>query len=448
MLKIVSYISFGIALIFAVLLGVLLLQNTKKKSLKVRKQLRNRRQFYGVAAAVFLVAGMVLQFVSVPVRGLREFMDEASPVDAYQKAVKSAGAEKALSSLPVELFAAGDDYYVRTGKNNIYGYLAFQETQTDEAGKESKTTVYKKGLSYKKSLMVTGSENVVSVVDTSGKLAVTGAFEYLTYEKASAAFQSKDFSDSCTFADGGSNTLFYVSDGDLYSVGYNSFGKLGDGTVRNRLNGTKILEDVASVSTSETHTLAVDIYGNLYGFGDNTYSEMGNRTTAASTTPIKLMSGVRQAEAGRYFSVILTKNGEVYTAGRNHLGQLGTGDTRDYATYKKILDGVCKISVGDHSCAALTANGILYVWGDNAAHQLGAGASSLTVPTQYAADVYDVAMGRSSMGMIKHNRDVMVTGKARAVQNDEFLQGVWQFSATVPETALYREQIVMPVRPQ
>lgn len=448
MLKIIGYISFGIALIFAVLLVLMLLQNTKKKSLKVRKQVRSRRQFYGVAAAIFLVAGMVLQFVSLPVRGLREFLEEASPVDAYSTARKASNAEKALPLLPVEIFSAGDDYYICTGKNNIYGYLSFSETQTDEAGKEKQVTVYKKGLSYKKTTLVTGAENLVASLERSGTLSVSGAFEYQSYEKDHAVFKEEEFSDSCTFADAGSNTLFYVSGGDLYSVGYNSFGKLGDGTVRNRLRGEKILEDVATVSTSETHTLAVDIYGNLYGFGDNTYSEMGNRTTAASTTPIKLMSGVRQAEAGRYFSVILTKNGEVYTAGRNQLGQLGTGDNRDYATYKKILDGVCKISVGDHSCAALTANGTLYVWGDNAAHQLGAGEKMLNAPTQYAADVYDVAMGRSSMGLIKHNRDVMVTGSARAVLNDEFLQGVWQFSAEVPENALYREQIVMPVRPQ
>jgi hypothetical protein len=79
---------------------------------------------------------------------------------------------------------------------------------------------------------------------------------------------------------------------------------------------------------------------------------------------------------------------------------------------------------------------------------LGAGEAVLRTPTQLATDVYDVAMGESSMGIIKLNRDVLVTGTARAEQNNEFTQAVWQFNATVPQNQLYRNTVVMPVRPQ
>ncbi|MBQ6824235.1 MAG: hypothetical protein IJP27_06260 [Clostridia bacterium] len=448
MLKVIGYVSFGIAGLFLLLLLLLLLQNTKKKSLKVRKQIKGRRRFYGVSVAVFLVAGLILQLASLPTSDIKEFIGDGSPVDVYQTQLKKTNEEKAVSYLPQELFALGDDYYIRTGKGSVYGYLQKTEVTTNDAGEEIETVSYVKGESYRKTRQVVGGENIVAVLDQSGNLSVTGAFEYLTYEKNDAYFREELFAKDCSFAAGNENSLFYVDKGALYSLGYNSFGRLGDGTVRNRLTASKILDNVATVSTGETHTLAVDVYGNLYGFGDNSFSEMGNRTTAASTTPIKLMDGVKQAEAGRYFSVVLTKNGEVYTAGRNDLGQLGTGDDRDYATYMKILEGVTKISVNKNSCAALTANGTLYVWGDNSLHQLGAGEAAIRKPTQLATDIYDVAMGSNSMGMIRHNRDVAVTGNARPVADNEFVQPIWQFDATVPESQLYRETVLMPTRPQ
>lgn len=446
MLKMISYISFGLALLFGILLGIMMLQNVKKKSLKVRKQIKLRRQFYAIAAGIFLLAGLALQLAALPTAELKEFISDASPVNDYQNKLKKTDAEGAVSALPMEIFALGDDYYVRTGEDEVYGYLQGTETTTNEQGEETETTVYQKGLIYRDAKQVTGGRNLAAVVSKNGKLTVTGAFEYLTYERDDTYFSQKLYAKDCTYADATENTLFYVNNGDLWSVGYNAFGNLGDGTVRNRLTASKILENVASVSSSETHTLAVDIFGNLYGFGDNSYSEMGNRTTAQSTTPEKLMTGVKQAEAGRYFSIVLTKNGEVYAAGRNDKGQLGTGDDRDYATYMKILDGISKIAVCKNTCAALTANGTLYVWGDNSAHQLGAGEAIINKPTQLAESVYDVAVGENSLGIISLNRDVQVTGTARAEQNNEYIQAVWQFNATVPDSALYRETVNMPVR--
>ncbi len=446
MMKIIGYVSFGFAAVFGLLTALMYLQNTKKKSLKIRKKIKSRRRIYGGAAGFFLIVGLALQFATLPAAQIKEFISAESPVDAYIKV--SGDTEKGYHALPSDIFALGDDYYIRTGNGKVYGYLQKTGTVTDEQGNETETVTYQKGLSYKNTLQVAGGEQLAAVLGENGTLKLTGAFEYLTYEKDSTVFEEKRYGQDCSYVDATDNSLFYVQDGDLYSVGYNAFGNLGDSTTRNRLESTKVLENVATVSASETHTLAVDVYGNLYGFGDNSYSEMGNRTTAQSNTPEKLMTGVKQAAAGRYFSIVLTKNGEVYAAGRNDSGQLGTGDDRDYATYMKILDGVVKIAVNKNSCAALTASGTLYVWGDNSAHQLGAGEGVLHEPIQFSTDVYDVAMGENSMGVISLNRDVQVTGSARPESNNEFIQSVWAFGATVPEDRIYRETVIMPTRPE
>ena len=431
MLQIIGYISFSLASAFGVLLLLSALQTTKKKSLKKRKKIRAGRRVFGVAAGLFLVLGLALQLATLPRAELKGLIGKESPVDLYTK-VKT-NTEKAYQTLPKEIFVLDNDYYVKTENGRLYGYLLKGET-------------YEKGLVSKDTAQVTGGERLMAALNTKGDLTLTGAFEYLTYEKDDTYFNAKRYSRDCSFVEATNNSLFYIENGKLWSAGYNAFGKLGDGTSRNRLESVMILEDCASVSSSETHTLAVDVYGNLYGFGDNSYSELGNRTTAASITPIKLMSGVKQAEAGRYFSIVLTKNGEVYAAGRNDKGQLGTGDNRDYATYKKVLDGVTKISVNKNSCAALTASGILYVWGDNGAHQLGAGEATVNAPKKYAENVYDVVMGTDSMGIITLTRDVRVTGEARAEKNNEYEQDVWAFGATVPEDKIYRETVVMPTR--
>ena len=428
MIRLISYVSF----VFAGLLGLLFLVNvirgkSKKISKKVRKEIAARVRLYAVAGAVFLIAGVALSLIPEKTQEIKQFISEESPEDIYERS-------KNTKDLPARLYAVGDDYYVLTGKGTAYGHLSF---------KEEEKLVYKDGLCYRKLQSVGGDENLLATLDVKGNLTLNGAFEYLTYENDPTYFSSERYAKKCSFLAATGNNLMYVSDGDLYSAGYNAFGRLGDGTERNRTESTKALENVGSVSVSDTHTLAVDVYGNLYGFGDNSYSEMGNRTTAPSSVPIKLMNGIKQAQAGRYFSVVLTKNGEVHAAGRNDLGQLGTGDARDYAIFKKVLDGVMKIAVGENSCAALTDQGELYVWGDNSEGQFGLEEKQILAPTKIADDVYDVALGKGSMGLIRLDRDVEFSGVARGEETEAF-SAVYTLDATVPEEERYQETIVMP----
>lgn len=437
MLQFIGYISLAFGTLFGVMFLIYLFQRTKKKSLKNRRKIKVRRGFYGVVTALFLAAGVALVLAGAGTAYQpKTFISTDSPVEEY----KNGGDYVAL---PDAIFALGDDFYVKNGKGKVYGHLEIAHESEDNGT----TTTYERGLCFKNTAAVSGEGNFLSALSTKGTLRLYGAFEYLTYERNDTVFRGSVYGKSCTFAAATANNLLFVDGGDLYSVGYNAFGQLGDGTERNRLEKAMILSDVASVSVSETHVLAVDVYGDLYGFGDNTYSEMGNRTTMQNTTPIKLMSGVKQAEAGRYFSVVLAKNGDVYVAGRNHMGQLGTGDGREYANYYKILEGVVKIAVGGNSCAALTAGGTLYVWGDNAQHQLGLGEENIPEPTVVATDVYDMALGVSSMGILRLNRDVYVTGTARLESNNQYLQCIWQFDAQVPDEYLYREVVAMPERP-
>lgn len=432
MQKIIAIVSFAFAGVFVLLFLANLAWPLKKKSLKTRKKIIGRRRLYAVAAGFFVIAGIVLTVAgSKTVLQPKTFILDQTPAEAYQE-------DEEYETLPDRIFAAGDDYYIKNGRNQIYGYLKLE----DEEG----ATAYESGLCYEDVVQVGGGKEFIAFRSEKDALTLLGSFEYLQYAKDSGSFEEELRSKNCSFFDANSNNLFYVEDGTLYSVGYNAFGLLGDGTERSRLESSAILENVKSVSVSSTHALIVDIYGNLYGVGDNSYSEMGNRTTAQSPTPTKLMTGVKEAKAGKYFSVVLTKDGVVYTAGRNHRGQLGTEDDRDYATYMKVLDGIDKIAVCENSCAALTLDGILYAWGDNAEHQLGVGKELLNKPTKVAEQVYDVAMGEKSMGLIFMDRDVAVTGVARPKQDTAYFQVIYELNGEIPAENYYRETIEMPSR--
>ena len=114
MLKIVSYISFGFAALFGVLLLGSIMNSMKKKSAKVRKKIRLLRRLYCGAAVLFILAGGVLQLLALPKAELKEFVSETSPVDSYQTALKTQNAERACDFLPESITAVEDDYYITT----------------------------------------------------------------------------------------------------------------------------------------------------------------------------------------------------------------------------------------------------------------------------------------------------------------------------------------------
>jgi alpha-tubulin suppressor-like RCC1 family protein len=68
--------------------------------------------------------------------------------------------------------------------------------------------------------------------------------------------------------------------GNVFSIGYNYFGCIGDGTDYDSSKIKQIdyfknvfIEDVVC---SETHCLSISNKGEIYGWGDNSYGQLGN----------------------------------------------------------------------------------------------------------------------------------------------------------------------------
>ena len=176
------------------------------------------------------------------------------------------------------------------------------------------------------------------------------------------------------------------SDGNLYTWGDNSAGRLGRDTSSipaDKPGKADTPADVtfSSVSAGCCHTVALDTQGNAYTWGGNTHGELGRSTTSTpadkpgkADTPAGII--FTHASAGRSHSVAVSDDGSIYTWGNADNGQLG----RDTSSTPADKPGKANIpadlaftqaSAGDEHSIALGSDGNLYTWGDNSHGRLG-----------------------------------------------------------------------------
>ena len=175
----------------------------------------------------------------------------------------------------------------------------------------------------------------------------------------------------------GENHSAYIDkNGDLYTWGKNSDGRLGDGMTADRYTPTKIMSNVKSVSLGGNHSAAITENGDLYTWGYNIYGQLGDGTTTDKYTPTKIMSNVKSVSLGVDHSAAITEKNDLYTWGLNDVGQLGDGTMTDKYTPAKIMSNVKSVSLGRDHSAAITQNGDLYTWGYNFSGLLGNGTTT------------------------------------------------------------------------
>ena len=180
---------------------------------------------------------------------------------------------------------------------------------------------------------------------------------------------------------GGSHVAALGSDGNIYTWGDNTAGRLGravtSDTPADKPGKANTPADVTfiSVSTGWGHTVAVDTQGDVYTWGENTHGELGRSTTS---TPVDkpgkadTPAGVTftQASAGGSHSVAVSDDGSIYTWGNTANGQLGRDTSNTPADKPGKADtpaGVTftQASAGGGRSVALGSDGSLYTWGDS-----------------------------------------------------------------------------------
>lgn len=167
-----------------------------------------------------------------------------------------------------------------------------------------------------------------------------------------------------------------MSDGSLWTWGYNQYGYLGDGTYTTRHSPVKILDNVKQVDLGSGHGVALKNDGSVWTWGANYSGQLGNGTSSTCINPIKVMDNVYKVSAGDERTMFIKKDYSLWICGDNFYGQIGDGTKTTRKTPVKILSNVISASTGHYQSAAVTKDGNVYTWGCNVDGALGGWPSS------------------------------------------------------------------------
>ncbi|KAK6117958.1 hypothetical protein DH2020_048295 [Rehmannia glutinosa] len=233
--------------------------------------------------------------------------------------------------------------------------------------------------------------------------------------------------DAQHIACGSRHSVLITRQGQLFSWGDGSGGKLGHGSESDLSNPTLINAlrglNIVSVGCGEYHTCAVTLTGDLYTWGDgiNNFGLLGHGTERSYWTPRKVrgpMEGicVTSISCGPWHSAAITSLGQLFTFGDGTFGALGHGDRCCTSVPREVeaLKGqkAVRISCGFWHTAAVievcsespscsnSLTGKLFTWGNGDEGQLGHGDKQCQLVPHFVATPNDkffreVACGHS-----------------------------------------------------
>jgi alpha-tubulin suppressor-like RCC1 family protein len=153
-----------------------------------------------------------------------------------------------------------------------------------------------------------------------------------------------------TVVAGDYHSMFVTSDGKLWAMGYNSYGQLGvSGSSDHSLPAQVVghgTSSVTAVAAGAYHTLYITDDGNLWAMGKNDYGQLGDSTATTRRNPIHVASGVKAIAAGGDHSLYITNDKKLWGMGRNGMGSLGDGTTINRFAPVHIANDVVAISAG------------------------------------------------------------------------------------------------------
>jgi alpha-tubulin suppressor-like RCC1 family protein len=198
-----------------------------------------------------------------------------------------------------------------------------------------------------------------------------------------------------------------ISNGRLYTWGYNGHYQLGTGSNTNEFapklinNGSitnlTIVKAYACGDDYQSYgyTFVIDSNKDLHFVGNNGGGQAGNNNQTQQTNFIKigqkadyLLSKSWNSDGTTY----VVYNKSLYTCGGNHYGMLGNGTKTRRLTFAKVLDGVEEISSSNYhngTVIARLSNGTVRTWGRNANGQCGNG-NTTDLATPYNPGIVDI----------------------------------------------------------
>ncbi|XP_057428907.1 PH, RCC1 and FYVE domains-containing protein 1-like [Lotus japonicus] len=256
------------------------------------------------------------------------------------------------------------------------------------------------------------------------------------------ALESAVVLDVQNIACGGKHAALVSKQGEIFSWGEESGGRLGHG-VDSDVPHPKLIESLSStnielVACGEYHTCAVTLSGDLYTWGDGTYNYglLGHGNQVSHWAPKRvhgLLEGIHVSSisCGPWHTAVVTSAGQLFTFGDGTFGVLGHGDRKSVSLPREIesLKGlrtvqaacgvwhtaaVVEVMVGNSS-SSNCSSGKLFTWGDGDKGRLGHGdKEAKLVPTCVVAllepNFCQVACGHSMTVALSRSGHVYTMG--------------------------------------
>ena len=130
-------------------------------------------------------------------------------------------------------------------------------------------------------------------------------------------------------------SLALMSDGTVFSWGFNGNGELGLGSsdyqdIHHLPQKIPYLSNIVAITAGWNHALALDRDGNVWAWGNNHSGQLGNgeikdKFPYGEPVPVRVigLSDIMSVAAGEGFSLALTRDGTLYAWGSNVNGELG-----------------------------------------------------------------------------------------------------------------------------
>jgi alpha-tubulin suppressor-like RCC1 family protein len=203
--------------------------------------------------------------------------------------------------------------------------------------------------------------------------------------KSSPVLVVGGFTDWRQVSGGIDHSLGVRQNGTAWAWGDNFRGQIGDGTSTNRSSPVTVIggfTDWCQVSGGDRHSLGLRTNGTAWAWGFNTNGRLGDGTTTQRTSPVSVVGGFAdwcQVSAGNYHSLGVRQNGTIWSWGRNNGGQIGDGTTTDRSSPVSVVGGFCdwcQVSAGGSHSLGVRQNGTAWAWGSNFRTQIGDGTTT------------------------------------------------------------------------
>lgn len=168
------------------------------------------------------------------------------------------------------------------------------------------------------------------------------------------------------------------TDGTLWTWGQNNLGQLGDNTITAKSSPVQTVAGGTNWKSAATlfHTAAVKTDGTLWLWGFNGYGRLGDNTAVSKSSPVQTIAGGntwKQAACGTQTAAIKT-DGTLWVWGYNSRGQLGDNTIVDKSSPIQTIAAGTNwklVACGKYYTGAVKTDGTLWLWGWNNYGQLG-----------------------------------------------------------------------------